>query len=63
MTVNKIELIPDDPKKYDPPEEIWLSPFCYECYFDADKLWAEDDIFDNCCMCNRSPVKYKMCED
>lgn len=42
-----------------PFREIWLEPFCPECWTGSrDITWCQDKVYDPCAECGRSPIRY-----
>lgn len=40
-------------------EVIWLQPWCDKCAASGeDRLWCQDNVWDQCDLCERNPVKY-----
>lgn len=43
-------------------ETIWLQPWCDKCESEArgseGRLWCQDNVWDQCDLCERKPVKY-----
>jgi hypothetical protein len=44
------------------PEVIWLQPWCQKCKKEVDegRMWCVDNVWDQCDLCERKPVQYKM---
>lgn len=40
-------------------ETIWLQPWCDKCAASGEsRLWCQDNVWDQCDLCERRPVKY-----
>jgi len=40
-------------------ETIWLQPWCDKCAESGEnRLWCQDDVWDQCDLCERKSVKY-----
>lgn len=44
-------------------ETIWLQPWCDKCETESrgsseGRLWCQDNVWDQCGLCERRPVKY-----
>ena len=44
---------------------IWLQPWCDACdrYDNYERLWCQDNVWDNCEACGRPAVKYVLASD
>jgi len=39
-------------------EVIWLQPWCDKCANGGGRQWCEDNVWDQCDLCERRPVRY-----
>jgi hypothetical protein len=44
-----------------PYREIWLEPFCDQCWTGRlDITWCQDRVYDDCVECGRKPIRYAL---
>lgn len=43
---------------------VWLQPWCETCRLHEDRVWCEDNVWeDGCEVCEAMPVKYVLADD